>query len=112
MDWVKDFYSRTGTWWGPAESKTSERDHPRVAKVHAHAGDGPWRILELGSGYGTTAAALATAGHTVTAVELSDRVRFQTPADRLTVLNEDFYTVRLRQEFDVVCYFNGFGIGG
>jgi SAM-dependent methyltransferase len=111
MDWVKDFYSQTGTWWGPAESKTSERDHRRVAKVHAQAGDGPWRILELGSGYGTTAAALATAGHTVTAVELSDRVRFQTPAKRLTVLNEDFYTVRLRQEFDVVCYFNGFGIG-
>ena len=21
MDWVKKFYSQTGKWWGPAESK-------------------------------------------------------------------------------------------
>nr|WP_221374152.1 class I SAM-dependent methyltransferase [Actinoplanes polyasparticus] len=111
MDWVRDFYSRTGMWWGPAEAKVGERDHRRVAKVHAQVGDGPWRILELGSGYGTTAGALAAAGHTVTAVEISERVRFQTAAERLTVLNEDFYAVRLEREFDVVCYFNGFGVG-
>ncbi|MCO8270531.1 class I SAM-dependent methyltransferase [Actinoplanes sp. TRM 88003] len=111
MEWVKEFYSRTGTWWGPAEAKVGDRDHERAAKVRAHVGDGPLRVLELGSGYGTTAAVLAADGHTVTAVELTDRVRFQTPAERLTVVNEDFYTVRLGKEFDVVCYFNGFGVG-
>ena len=111
MDWVKDFYSRTGTWWGPAEARVTDRDHGRVAQVHARVGDEPKRILELGSGYGTTAAALAGAGHTVTAVELSDRVRFGVGHDRLTVVKEDFYTVRLDREFDVVCYWNGFGVG-
>ena len=111
MDWVKDFYSRTGTWWGPAEARVTDRDHRRVARLHEHAGGGPKRVLELGSGYGTTAIALAEAGHTVTAVEVSDRVRFGVAHERVTVVNEDFHTVRLGQRFDVVCYFNGFGVG-
>ena len=108
---MKDFYSRTGTWWGPAEARVTDRDHRRVAAVHAHCGREPLRILELGSGYGTTAVALAAAGHTVTAVELTDRVRFGHDHERVTVVNEDFYTVRLAEQFDVVCYFNGFGVG-
>jgi tRNA/tmRNA/rRNA uracil-C5-methylase (TrmA/RlmC/RlmD family) len=73
VDWVKGFYSRTGAWWGRAEAHVGERDHRRVALLHEHTGQGPKRVLELGSGYGTTAVAAAMAGHTVTAVEISDR---------------------------------------
>lgn len=113
MDWVEGFYSRTGSWWGPAEARITGRDHERVELLHRHAGNGPHRVLELGSGYGTTAAATADAGHTVTAVELSDRVRFgpAAGAERLTVVNDDFYRVRLDGTFDVVTYWNGFGVG-
>ena len=69
-------------------------------------------MLELGSGYGTTAAATAAAGHAVTAVEISDRVRFASRfGDSVTLINEDFYEVRLGGTFDAVTYWNGFGIG-
>lgn len=27
MEWIDGFYSRTGTWWGGAESGVTERDH-------------------------------------------------------------------------------------
>ncbi len=113
MDWVPGFYSRTGEWWGPAEARITGRDHERVALLHRHAGSAPRRVLELGSGYGTTAAATARAGHTVTAVELSDRVRFGAAlaTERLTVVHDDFYTVELPGPFDVVTYWNGFGVG-
>jgi SAM-dependent methyltransferase len=110
VDWVKDFYSRTGTWWGRAESQGTERDQRRVALLHEHAGAGPLRVLELGAGYGTTAAATAAAGHDVTAVEISDRVEFAA-AGTFTLVHDDFYRVRLAGRFDVVTYWNGFGVG-
>jgi SAM-dependent methyltransferase len=75
------------------------------------------RVLELGCGATATAAAMAAAGHTVTAVEISDRARRavefarQAPPGRLSVVWEDFYTVRLPERFDAVCYWNGFGVG-
>lgn len=114
MDWVKDFYSKTGTWWGKAEARITDRDHRRVALLHEHSGDRPQRVLELGPGYGSTAAATAQAGHRVTAVEISDRadrVAFDAGPGTLTVIKDDFYAVQLADRFDVVSYWNGFGIG-
>ncbi|GAA4464450.1 class I SAM-dependent methyltransferase [Phytohabitans houttuyneae] len=117
MDWVKTFYSATGEWWGAAEAKITDRDHDRVSLLRQHAGAGSMRVLELGCGYGTTAAALAAAGHVVTAVEVSDRARHavdfarQATHGRLSIVQEDFYAVRLPQPFDVVCYWDGFGVG-
>ncbi|MEU4423376.1 class I SAM-dependent methyltransferase [Actinoplanes sp. NPDC024001] len=114
MDWVRGFYSRTGAWWGDAEARLTERDHRRVRLLHEHAGDGPRRVLELGSGYGTTATATAQAGHAVTAVEISERAgrfRGDVAPGSLTVINDDFYEVRLTGDFDVVSYWNGFGVG-
>lgn len=117
VNWVRGFYSRTGTWWGRAEAQVAERDQRRVALLHEYAGDGRKRVLELGSGYGTTAVAMAMAGHTVTAVEISDRADLgaelanSAPLGSLTVLKADFYEVQLAGRFDVVCYWNGFGVG-
>jgi SAM-dependent methyltransferase len=115
MDWVRDFYSTTGRWWGPAESRITDRDHRRVAELHQQTGRAtPMRVLELGSGYGTTAAALADAGHAVTAVEISDRLAYRVPHDgpgTVEAVDDDFYAVRLTGRFDAVCYYNGFGVG-
>ena len=47
---------------------------PRVDAVTRHAGSEPLRILELGTGTGTTAAALAVAGHDVVAIENQDEL--------------------------------------
>ena len=109
MEWARDFYSRTGSWWGNAESRGGADDQLRLQRLHRYAGDEPKRVLELGAGYGTTAALTAKAGHDVTAVEFSDRADFAPSA--LRVRREDFYLVELPERFDVVCYWDGFGVG-
>ena len=116
VEWVRDFYSVTGRWWGRAESPVAQVDHDRVAVLHAVCGDTPIRILELGCGYGSTVAAMTEAGHRVTGVEISDRADF---SERFVeqfghasrIVRDDFYTVKLDGPFDVVSYWNGFGIG-
>ncbi|MDQ0371108.1 hypothetical protein [Catenuloplanes indicus] len=60
---MEDFYSRTGVWWAGGMARVTERDHRRVRLLRAHAGAGPLRVLELGSGFGTTAAVAATGPH-------------------------------------------------
>jgi SAM-dependent methyltransferase len=116
VEWVRDFYSVTGRWWGRAESPIGQIDRDRVATLHAICGETPKRILELGCGYGSTVAAMTEAGHHVTGVEISDRADFSEQfVEQLgrasRIVKDDFYTVQLDGRFDVVCYWNGFGIG-
>lgn len=116
MDWVREFYSQTGSWWARADARITERDHRRVRLLRDHGADAG-RILELGAGYGTTAAAIAQAGFGVTAIEISDRAHLtgrlaqDVGPGSLTVHKADFYEVNLAERFDVVCYWNGFGVG-
>jgi SAM-dependent methyltransferase len=94
----------------------TDRDWQRVDLLREHGVAGG-RILELGSGYGTTAVAAAQAGFEVTAVEISDRADFtsglarDTAPGMVTIHKADFYTVELEGPFDAVCYWNGFGVG-
>ena len=76
------------------------------------------RILELGAGAGLTAALMADDGHHVVAVELSPvyanfaHEHLKTPrTGTLEIIEADFYTVELVGCFDVVCYWDGFGVG-
>ena len=114
--WIQDFYDQAGIWWGadPRHQASMRPDCNRGAPLRARA----QRILDLGAGPGATAAALADAGHTVVAVELSpQRAAFahtlaESPrAGSLTVLEADFYTVALDGPFDVVCCWEVFGLG-
>jgi SAM-dependent methyltransferase len=116
VEWVRDFYSVTGRWWGRAESRAGHVDRDRVATLHAICDHPPKRILELGCGYGSTVAAMTDAGHMVTGVEVSDRADFSAQfveqlGSASRIVKDDFYTVNLDGPFDVVCYWNGFGIG-
>lgn len=114
MEWVKDFYSTTGGWWAEAESGVGDWDRARAATLSRWGGAGAHRVLELGSGYGNTAAAIAAAGHDVTGVEISDRIAAaerHATSDSPRFVKADFYQVELSGRFDVVCYFNGFGVG-
>jgi len=88
-----------------------------VALLHRHAGAGPARVLGPGAGHGTTGTGAAQAGHAVTAVEISDRVDFASrltpdvaPGD-LTIIKDDFFSVELPGQYDIVCYWDGFGVG-
>ena len=112
MDWVEAFYSRTGEWWGGAESHVSETDRRRTAVV-VERGGAVASVLELGCGYGMTARACAAAGLDVTAIDLSDRILFAaaTASENPRFIRGDFYLADVGGDFDVVCYWDGFGVG-
>lgn len=117
MAWIRDFYTQAGEWWG-ADPQASGVHKTRVETVERLCGSGSKMILDLGAGPGATAAALADAGHNVTAVELSPtRANFARELEKiprpgsLTVLEDDFYTMELDQRFDVICCWETFGLG-
>jgi SAM-dependent methyltransferase len=116
MDWVKDFYTRKSEWFGP--SGILDHHRARAATIDRLAKPGIKRVLELGAGAGGSAAATADLGHTVVAIEMSPlRAAYardlaaQERAGSLTILEADFYETDLTGPFDVVSYWNGFGIG-
>lgn len=118
MEWVEDFYAKQDAWLGVYSGPVSASEQERVATVARLAGDGAKRILELGAGGGQTAAALADAGHAVTAIELvptaahhARELSARPYAGSLAVVEGDFYRVLVDAPFDVVCYWEGFGIG-
>ena len=114
-DWIRDFYTQTAVWWG---RNTDHDRYERTAQtIERLCGSGTKRILDLGSGPGGIAAAMADLGHTVVAVDFSERVRYAQELSQLprkgslTVLEADFYTVELEGYFDVVCCWQVFGLG-
>ena len=115
-DWIKDFYDQTAIWWG-ADSEIPEEDQWRAQTVERLCGPGPKRVLELGCGAGHTAAATANLGHDVTGIDISTR-RIQQAKDnfpnplkgQLTFIEADFYTVQFEKRFDVIVYWDGFGV--
>lgn len=121
MQWVPEFYRKQYDWadwrnrWADFDPAAVD---PHVNAVRRLAGEGPRRILELGAGTGGTAAALAFAGHDVVTVELQPMLakHIGTLAERvqngsLRSIAGDFYEVDPGGPFDVVAYFDGFGIG-
>lgn len=121
MEWVPEFYRKQYEWadwrnrWADFDPAAAD---PHVDAVRRLAGPGPKRILELGPGTGGTAASLAFAGHDVVVVELQPML-----AEHIAALAErvengslrsivgDFYEVDPGGQFDVVAYFDGFGLG-
>jgi SAM-dependent methyltransferase len=121
VDWVRNFYAKQYEWadWRHRWSDFDPNDRdPRVDAVTRHAGSPPLRILELGSGTGTTAAALAVAGHDVVAIEMQGELAAYTQelaavvtGGSLRAIAGDFFEAEPPGRFDVVAYFDGFGIG-
>jgi SAM-dependent methyltransferase len=118
MNWVFDFYQRQDEWSDAYSGDIGETDHERAATIARHISAGTHRVLELGAGGGQTAAATAAAGHHVTAVEIvpsaathAQQLAEQDYSGSLRVVNASFYDVELTGRFDVVCYWDGFGVG-
>ena len=118
MDWVPAFYARQYELLGDAASWEIQSVHRERAALVQELLAPPARVLELGAGGGQTAAALADLGYDVVANELLPEVaiRAQSLAEvprsgAMTVLPGNFYEIEPGETFDVVSYWDGFGVG-
>lgn len=117
MDWVKDFYSCQNDWFGVYLSDINQSHQDRVELIEKALQKPQCSVLELGAGGGQTAVALAKSGYRVTMIELLEKSAAH--AQKLCasykqcvkVYQADFYEIILNQQFDIVCYFDSFGIG-
>jgi SAM-dependent methyltransferase len=117
IDWVKDFYTQAGIWWGRDPQAAGEH-FARAGIINRLCGKGLKRILDLGAGPGQTASVLADMGHTVVAVEFNStdaayaREHLKVPRKgSLEFIEADFYEVELQGPFDVVTCCQAFGLG-
>jgi SAM-dependent methyltransferase len=118
MDWVPDFYTKQYELFDEAGAWDIQPMHRERAASVRELATPPARVLELGAGGGQVSAALADLGFTVVANELlpaiAARARDLAAVSRpgaMSVLQGDFYEIDPEGKFDVVCYWDGFGIG-
>lgn len=113
--WARSFYERQGELTG-CYAAPIHPFHRELAAWLAGQHQGR-RLLELGAGGGQFAVAAAQAGFRVTALDLRDTAAQDTQrlaaehGPQVRTLTGDFYTLDLPETFDVVCYWDGFGIG-
>ena len=118
MDWVPAFYARQYELLDDAGAWEIQPIHRERAISVQELVAPPARVLELGAGGGQVAAALADLGYSVVANELLSQVGDRAQelaklprAGEMTVVRGDFYEIELDGTFDVICYWDGFGIG-
>ncbi len=118
MNWALEFYTKQNAWSGVYEEPINNDHRLKAGWIEELTGLGSKRILELGAGGGQVAAAMAALGHDVTVVEQlpllckhAQKLASKVEHGKLTALQADFYTVELQGQFDIVCYYDGFGIG-
>lgn len=73
QDWVKDFYTQAGIWWG-RDPQAAGTHTERVQCVERLCGPGPKRILDLDCDPGRTATALADEGYAVDGIEIGNDI--------------------------------------
>lgn len=121
---LREFYACQNEWARAYLGEVAAEHRQRAGELEGlfRTRDGQ-RILELGSGGGQMAVALAERGHQVTGIEqnagsvanaraLAAAWPAPPPATgRVTFLEGDFYTIDPPPPFDLVLYLDGFGIG-
>lgn len=119
MDWVAGFYRRQCELMDEASALDIQPMHREIALSVQALVVSPARVLELGAGGGQVAAALADLGHDVVAIELVPELAARARdlavlqrAGAMAVVQGDFYVIDPGGTFDVVGYWDGFGIGG
>jgi SAM-dependent methyltransferase len=114
--WVAGFYDRKSEVAGPSGVLAHHRE--RATAIGRFGGVSKGRVLELGAGSGGAAVATGQLGYSVVAVEISPvRARYarelasEHRCGEVQVLEADFMSAEIDGLFDVVCYWNGFGVG-
>ena len=120
MTKIKDFYRKQLLWSQQfIDVDMTILYDDLVEKVAKHLSGASGKILELGAGNGQFAVAAAKAGFDITVIELVPECvqqirhlqQIHDVQDGLTIIEGDFYTVPLDDRFDVICYWDGFGVG-
>ncbi|SET17828.1 Methyltransferase domain-containing protein [Oceanobacillus limi] len=120
MKWISNFYQKQYEWWNTLTSKnTEELQDELVEKMEQFMDQPSKKILELGGGNGQFAVTAAKHGYDVTVIELiSECVEHTTKLAKkhhvesnLRAIQGDFFEVELKEKFDVICYWDGFGVG-
>ena len=121
MDWIHGFYSRQHTALALEKAEASAAYCAEKMSVIDRLVPDPGKtLLELGAGNGMNAIACANLDFSVTALELipecceriSDYVNTHgTFRGSIRVIQGDFYQIDLAEQFDIVTYWDGFGIG-
>ena len=114
----QDFYRLQNQWSKIYYRDISQGDLDRVLWMNRLTGMRSVRILELGAGGGQFSVTACQLKHKVTAVEIEpdfvDHTRnlskHRNP-ENLTIINADFNNVELEGVFDLICYWDGFGMG-
>lgn len=117
MEWTKEFYRTQGEWGDVFKGDPTSWHHYYAERLSSYM-PAAARILELGSGGGQLALALAARGHEVLAIELVEEMAehakklSQTPTSgSVTAIQGDFYEIEVTGTFDAVVYHDGFGVG-
>lgn len=121
MDWVRDFYARQHTALAHEGAEASaEYCAEKMTVIDRLVPNPGMTLLELGAGNGMNAIACTNLGFSVTALELvpecCERIKDYVNASgtsrgSIRVVQGNFYDLDLNEQFDLVTYWDGFGIG-
>ncbi|AJD92920.1 N-methyl-transferase-related protein [Jeotgalibacillus malaysiensis] len=119
MKWVKDFYTKQYDWMDLNDEEMLRAENERLHHLESFSDKAVQSILELGGGKGYFAVAAALKGYEVTVIELTGNgvahihklAKQCHVAEKITVIQGDFYQADLPDQFDIVCYWDSFGIG-
>lgn len=117
MDWSQSFYRQQNDLIPVYTGDIKDYHQEKVTLIQTHHPTAT-SVLELGAGGGQVACATALAGYNTTMIDYVDtftdhahQLSRQHNIHNLTILTADFYTVELTKKFDVMTYWDGFGIG-
>ncbi|MEM7247385.1 MAG: class I SAM-dependent methyltransferase [Acidobacteriota bacterium] len=113
---MKGYYTAQAREFGRAV--VTERHRRQAATIVELTGIEKGRVLELGAGSGGLAMALAELGHETWAIDfnptdaaLARELAASRPDLPVTMVEADFCEVELEGRFDLVFYWDGFGVG-
>ncbi|OMC81586.1 hypothetical protein BK128_21670 [Viridibacillus sp. FSL H7-0596] len=112
-NWVQPFYKRQfEVYQDPLDDINDYKKE--VALIHEQVGTTFKDVLEIGAGSGILANALSLTNKDITTVELvSELVEYARAHSNpsIHILCDNFYSVKLTKQYDLVLYLDGFGVG-
>lgn len=115
MNWVKSFYELQYQMLENPSDYSYQQG--RIDTLKKHKIKPGFKLLELGGGFGAFTKLAINKGYHVTMIELvafaceKAKSLFENSTKNLEIICGDFYTIKYRQKFEAVCYWDGFGIG-